>query len=145
MLPLHKPSNVLFLWSGLFIDGPEECPGFCVLLCGWWRICLYLFNFFFFSFPLCFTTSPQMEKALFTACALTDRPYQQPVGGMQDPPERVYQWLLTFRAWVVPGAEVLRLPHRWQLVSQGLLVLGKAPTVPTPAFLSGSGSCHLEC
>lgn len=38
---------------------------------------------FFFSFPLCFTTSPQMEKALFTACALTDRPYQQPVGGMQ--------------------------------------------------------------
>lgn len=39
MLPLHKLSNVLFLWSGLFVDGPEECPGFCVLFCGRWRFC----------------------------------------------------------------------------------------------------------
>ena len=36
----------------------------------------------FFPFPLCFTTSPQGEKVLFTVCALTDIPYQQPVGGM---------------------------------------------------------------
>ena len=67
MLPLHKPSNVLFLWSGLFIDGPEECPGFCVLFWGWWRLCLYLFNFFFLS-PLLYHQSPDGKGFIYSVC-----------------------------------------------------------------------------
>ena len=58
MLLLHKLSNVLFLWSGLFIDDPEKCPGFCVLFCAWWRFCLYLFNYF----PPCPHFYPQVPN-----------------------------------------------------------------------------------
>lgn len=29
-----KDSGYLLLWSGLFIDGPKECPAFCILFGG---------------------------------------------------------------------------------------------------------------
>ena len=145
MLPLHKPSNVLFLWSGLFIDGPEECPGFCVLFCGWWRLCLHLFNFFPLS-PLLYHQSPSGKGFIYSVCF--DR-HTLPaarrwnVGGRHVASWEGLSVTADLQGLGCSRAEVLRLPHRWQLVPEGALVLGKAAAIPNPAFLFGSGSCLL--
>ena len=145
MLPLHKLSNVLFLWSGLFVDGPEECPGFCVLFCGWWRFCLCLILFLFpllchqapnekgFIYSVCFDRQTLPATCRWDARGASCNLLRGPSSGRWPPGPG---WLQGLKYWgCLPGDSCLQ---------KEASCLGGAAAALSSAFLSGCGPCHLE-